>query len=111
MRVSRCSEVLRGAERDGPTLMSDGLEMTVPTIDVLDWLASTGLGLRPDYGDGDGDGEATIGYNLAIEGESPRPAPPAWAHVPQRIRGHASESPTCMAAVVRWASPVPGWSR
>ncbi len=45
--------------------MSDDLEVTVPTIDVLDWLASTGLTLRPD------DGDATIAYNLALDDEPP----------------------------------------
>lgn len=43
------------------TLMADDLEVTVLTVDVLDWLASTGLTLRPD------DGDATVAYNLALE--------------------------------------------
>lgn len=41
-------------------LMADDLEVTVLTTDVLDWLALTGLTLRPDVGD------ASIAYNLAI---------------------------------------------
>ena len=41
-------------------LMSDDLETTVKTVDVLDWLASTGLTLRPDNGD------SAIAYGLAL---------------------------------------------
>lgn len=42
-------------------LMTEDLEVTVLTADVLDWLASTGLTLRPDVGD------AAIAYTLALE--------------------------------------------
>ncbi len=42
-------------------LMAEDLEVTVLTADVLDWLASTGLTLRPDVGD------AAIAYTLALE--------------------------------------------
>ncbi len=42
-------------------LMSDDLEVTVKTIDVLDWLASTGLTLRPDNGD------SAIAYGLSLD--------------------------------------------
>ena len=42
-------------------LMSDDLETTVKTVDVLDWLASTGLTLRPDNGD------SAIAYGLSVD--------------------------------------------
>lgn len=42
-------------------LMAEDLEVTVLTADVLDWLASTGLILRPDVGD------AAIAYAPALE--------------------------------------------
>jgi hypothetical protein len=42
-------------------LMSDDLEVTVKTIDVLDWLASMGLTLRPDNGD------SAIAYGLSVD--------------------------------------------
>lgn len=47
------------------TLMSEDLETTIPTIYVLDWLASTGLTLRSD------DGDAAIAYGLALDDELP----------------------------------------
>ena len=46
-------------------LMSDDLETTVKTVDVLDWLASTGLTLRPDNGD------SAIAYGLALDDPLP----------------------------------------
>lgn len=42
-------------------LMADDLETTVTTVDVLDWLASTGLTLRPD------DGDSAIAYGLSLD--------------------------------------------
>jgi hypothetical protein len=42
-------------------LMADDLETTVTTVDVLDWLASTGLTLRPDNGD------SAIAYGLSLD--------------------------------------------
>lgn len=45
-------------------LMSDDLDEDLRTLDVLDWLASAGLTLRPD------DGDATVAYQLAIEDEN-----------------------------------------
>lgn len=42
-------------------LMADDLETTVTTVDVLDWLASTGLTLRPDNGD------SAIAYGLTLD--------------------------------------------
>lgn len=42
-------------------LMADDLEVKVKTVDVLDWLASTGLTLRQDEGD------AGVAYGLALD--------------------------------------------
>jgi len=42
-------------------LMADDLETTVTAVDVLDWLASTGLTLRPDTGD------SAIAYGLSLD--------------------------------------------
>lgn len=41
-------------------LMADDLEVPVSAVDVLDWLASTGLTLRPDEGD------ATVAYQFGV---------------------------------------------
>lgn len=46
-------------------LMADDLETTVTAVDVLDWLASTGLTLRPDNGD------SAIAYGLSLDDPMP----------------------------------------
>ncbi|MBK5224416.1 MAG: hypothetical protein JJE52_16395 [Acidimicrobiia bacterium] len=46
-------------------LISDDLEVPILTVDVLDWLASSGLTLRPDQCD------ATVVNNLALDDLDP----------------------------------------
>lgn len=41
-------------------LMADDLEVPVSALDVLDWLASTGLTLRP------GEGDASVAYQFGV---------------------------------------------
>lgn len=41
-------------------LMADDLEVPVSALDVLDWLASTGLTLRP------GESDATVAYQFGV---------------------------------------------
>lgn len=48
------------ASRLAETMSGDSDEVVEP-LDVLDWLAASGLTLRPD------DGDATVAYQLALD--------------------------------------------
>ena len=94
--------------------MAEDLEVTVLTADVLDWLASTGLMLRPDVGD------AAIAYAPALEDDlalEPRPAN-TYNPVPRRsvegtveaVGGAGRERCGPAERRVRQASVRPTWA-
>ena len=70
------------------TLMADDLEVTVLTVDVLDWLASMGLTLRPD------DGDATVPTTSLLKTAwtaSQDRAPIDTSGAPAYVRGEGRE--------------------
>ena len=58
--LNRFADVVQQRSEELALLMADDLEVPVSALDVLDWLASTGLTLRP------GEGDASVAYQFGV---------------------------------------------